>query len=84
MFRREGWKDNHKRVYRIYKEEGLNLRTKRPRRRKSAAHRMERPEVSTINQVWSMDFVFDQLFDGSRFRALTIVDNFSRRCMAIH
>ena len=84
MLRREGWKDNHKRVYRIYKEEGLNLRTKRPRRRKSAAHRMERPEISTINQIWSMDFVSDQLFDGSRFRALTIVDNFSRRCMAIH
>jgi len=34
LLRREGWKDNHKRVYRIYKEEGLNLRTKRPRRRK--------------------------------------------------
>ena len=84
LLRREGWKDNHKRVYRVYKEEGLNLRTKRPRRRKAAAHRMERPEISTINQCWSMDFVSDQLFDGSRFRALTIVDNFSRRCMAIY
>ncbi len=84
LLRREGWKDNHKRVYRIYKEEGLNLRTKRPRRRKAAAQRMERPEISTINQCWSMDFVSDQLIDGSRFRALTIVDNFSRRCMAIH
>ena len=84
LLRREGWKDNHKRVYRIYKEEGLNLRTKRPRRRKAAAHRMERPEISTINQCWSMDFVADQLFNGQRFRALTIVDNFSRKCMAIH
>jgi putative transposase len=84
LLRREGWKDNHKRVYRIYKEEGLNLRTKRPRRRKAAAHRMERPEISTINQCWSMDFVADQLFNGRRFRALTIVDNFSRKCMAIH
>jgi len=84
LLRREGWKDNHKRVYRIYKEEGLNLRTKRPRRSKAAAHRMERPEISTINQCWSMDFVADQLFNGSRFRALTIVDNFSRKCMAIH
>jgi putative transposase len=45
---------------------------------------MERPEVTTINQVWSMDFVSDQLFDGSRFRALTIVDNYSRKCMASH
>lgn len=84
LLRREGWKDNHKRVYRIYKEEGLNLRTKKPRRKKSAAHRMERPDISNINQCWSMDFVSDQLFDGHRFRALTIVDNFSRKCMAIH
>ena len=84
LLRREGWKDNHKRVYRIYKEEGLNLRTKRPRRRKAAAHRVERPEISTIHQCWSMDFVSDQLFNGRRFRALTIVDNFSRKCMAIH
>jgi putative transposase len=84
LLRREGWRDNHKRVYRIYKEEGLNLRTKRPRRRKSAAHRMERPDISSINQCWSMDFVSDQLFDSNRFRALTIVDNFSRKCMAIH
>ena len=84
LLRREGWKDNHKRVYRIYKEEGLNLRTKRPRRRKAAAHRVERPEISTIQQCWSMDFVADQLFNGRRFRALTIVDNFSRKCMAIH
>jgi putative transposase len=44
-------------------EEGLNLRTKRPRRRKAAAHRMERPEISTINQCWSMEFVADQLFN---------------------
>jgi putative transposase len=84
LLRREGWRDNHKRVYRIYKEEGLNLRTKRPRRRKAAAHRMERPDISNINQCWSMDFVADQLFDRHRFRALTIVDNFSRKCMAIH
>lgn len=84
LLRREGWQDNHKRVYRIYKEEGLNLRTKRPRRRKAAAHRMERPIISNINQCWSMDFVSDQLFDGHKFRALTIVDNYSRKCMAIH
>lgn len=84
LLRREGWKDNHKRIYRIYKEEGLNLRTKRPRRSKAAAHRMDRPEISTINQCWSMDFVADQLFNGRRFRVLTIVDNFSRKCMAIH
>jgi len=57
LLRREGFKDNHKRMY-LYKQEGLNLRSKRPRRSKSAAHRMER-KVSSINQCWSMDFVAD-------------------------
>ena len=84
LLRREGWRDGFNRIYRIYKEEGLNLRTKRPKRRRAAAHRQERPELSRINQCWSMDFVSDQMFDGRRFRALTIVDNFSRKCMAIH
>lgn len=83
MLRREGWKDNHKRVHRIYKEEGLNLRSKRPKRSKSAAHRLERPDLNNLFQCWSMDFISDQLFDGRKFRALTVVDNFSRYCYSI-
>jgi putative transposase len=83
LLRREGWKDNHKRTSRIYKEEGLNLRSKRPRRKKSAAHRLERPVLTELYQVLSMDFVSDALFDGRKFRALTIVDNYSRECLAI-
>ncbi len=83
LLRREGWTDNHKRTYRIYKEEGLNLRSKRPRRSKAAAHRMERPHLAGPHECWSMDFVADQLFDGRRFRALTLVDNFSRECLEI-
>lgn len=83
LLRREGWKDNHKRVYRVYKEEGLNLRSKRPRRSKAGAHRLERPENNSLHAYWSMDFVSDALFDGRKFRALTIVDNFSRECLAI-
>jgi putative transposase len=55
---------NHKKTYRVYCEEQLNLRRKRPRRRVAAAHRMERPDVSTVNSRWSMDFVADQLFNG--------------------
>ena len=47
LLRREGWHVNHKKVYRIYCEEGLNLRSKRPKRRKSASHRVKRPEIST-------------------------------------
>jgi len=83
LLRREGFRDNHKRVYRIYKEEGLNLRSKRPRRNKAAAHRLERPDINSLHQCWSMDFVCDNLFNGQRFRCLTIVDNFSRYCHAI-
>ena len=84
LLRREGWEDNHKRVHRIYKEEGLNLRSKRPRRSKSAAHRLERPELSVLYECCSMDFVSDALFDGRRIRALTLVDNYSRQCLAIY
>jgi putative transposase len=84
LLRREGWKDNHKRVYRIYCEEGLNLRSRRPRRNKAAAHRVEHPSASKIDECWSMDFVSDALFDGRRFRALTIVDNYSRQCPLIY
>ncbi len=84
LLRREGWRDSFNRIYRIYKEEGLNLRTKRPKRRRAAAHRQERTELSRINQCWSMDFISDLMFDGRRFRALTIVDNFSRKCTAIN
>jgi len=83
LLRREGFQDNHKRVHRIYREEGLNLRSKRPRRNKAAAHRLERPQNNQINQCWSMDFVQDNLFDGRKFRCLTIVDNCSRYCHAI-
>ena len=83
LLRREGWRDNHKRTYRIYREEGLNLRSKRPRRSKMAAHRQERPQLTAPHQCWSMDFVSDQLYDGRRFRALTLVDNYSRECLEI-
>ncbi|WP_460675343.1 IS3 family transposase, partial [Larkinella ripae] len=84
LLRREGWRDNHKRVYRIYCEEELNLRRKRPKRHRAAAHRRQRPSISTLHECWSMDFVADQLFDGRKFRALTVVDNYSRKCLAIH
>ena len=83
LLRREGWRDNHKRTYRVYKEEGLNLRSKRPRRKKAAAHRLERPVLREVHKVLSMDFVSDALFDGRKFRSLTVVDNYSRECLAI-
>lgn len=83
LLQREGWRINHKRVYRVYREEGLTLRSKRPKRRVAAAHRILREAAAKINQCWSMDFVCDALFDGKRFRALTVVDDFSRESVAI-
>ncbi|MCX6567390.1 MAG: IS3 family transposase [Candidatus Aminicenantes bacterium] len=83
LLRREGWRINHKRTYRIYCLEGLNLRRKRPRRHVSGSRRMRRPQVERPNACWSMDFVADSLFNGRRFRSLTIVDNYSRECLAI-
>ena len=54
LLRREGWRDSRNRVYRLYKLEGLNLRSKRPRRSRSGSHRLDRIDVSSINQCWSM------------------------------
>lgn len=83
LLRREGWCINHKRTYRLYCLEGLNLRYKRPRRHKSSSQRITRLPATRINECWSMDFVCDQLFNGIRFRFLTLVDIFSRECLAI-
>ena len=80
MLRREGWKDNKKRVYRLYQQEGLSLRLKR---NESARLRQPKHVVTAINQIWSMDFVADALFDGRRLRALTVVDNDTRESLAI-
>jgi len=82
LLRREGWRINHKRVYRLYGEEGLSVRTKK--RRKRASHcRVAPAPPSAPNQRWSMDFIADTLDNGRRFRALTIVDVFTRECLAI-
>ncbi len=83
LLRREGWQVNHKRVYRLYCEEGLNLRVKHKRKRPGAALRLPRQQAQGINDTWSMDFVSDSLFNGSRFRVLTVVDNYSRECLAL-
>jgi putative transposase len=83
LLRREGWHVNAKRVYRLYREDGLSLRYKRPKRHKSAVHRIERQTPKTPNECWAMDFVSDALFNGKRFRALTVVDLFTRECLAI-
>ena len=83
LLRREGWTSGKNLIYRLYCEEQLQLRSKRPRRRKMSVARRERPRARQPNEVWAMDFVADQLVNGKRFRALTIVDVFSREALAI-
>jgi putative transposase len=78
MLRREGWTINHKRTRRLYREEGLQLRRKTPKRKVSAKRREDRVVAAAANDCWSMDFLSDQLFDGRKIRVLTIVDNFTR------
>ena len=83
LLEREGWTVNHKRVYRLYKLEGLMMRPKRPRRHVTARRRMDRPEAVGPNDGWSMDFMSDELCGGQRIRLLTLVDNFTRESLAI-
>jgi putative transposase len=78
LLQREGWQVNHKRIYRLYRDLGLQMRYKSPKRRIRAQLRGDRSTAERPNQCWSMYFMADQLFDGRRIRLLTIVDNFSR------
>jgi putative transposase len=84
LLRQQGWPDNHKRVHRLYCLEGLNLRSKRPRRKRAAARRLEQLPMSRLQQGWNINFVANHLFDDRKIRALTIVDNFSRQYGTIH
>jgi putative transposase len=79
--RKQGWPVNHKRIHRIYREEGLMVRK---RKRKQLIRRGDRPAPPhRSNQRWSMDFTSDQLADGRRIRTFNVVDDFTRECIAI-
>ncbi len=83
QLRREGWCVNHKRVYRLYTEQCLAMKRAKPRRSRGSKRRSDRPKATGVNQVWAMDFVADQLFDGKRIRVLTLIDTYSRECLAL-
>jgi putative transposase len=83
LLKREGWQLGKNQTYRLYNMEKLQLRTKLPRRRKMVVTRVTRIKPIRANQAWSMDFVADQLADGSKFRSLAIVDVFTREALAI-
>lgn len=78
LLRREGWLVNRKRVRRLYRLDGLQLRMRVRRRKHMALHRGPAPTPVQPNERWSMDFVHDTLADGRPFRMLTVVDNWSR------
>lgn len=70
LLRREGHPDNVERVYRLYRDEGLSLRLKRPKGNKAAKLRQPKQWAHTINEIWGMDFVADNLFDGRKLGVL--------------
>lgn len=83
MLRRDGWAVNPKRIYRLHKKMGLQLRNKVPKRRVKAKLRADRTEPTHFNHIWAMDFVHDQLATGRKIRVLTVVDTFSRFSPAV-
>lgn len=78
---REGQHINLKRVYRVYRAEGLTVR--RRRRRKVAVVRVPMPAPKRLNELWTMDFVSDALATGRRYRILAVLDTLSRECLAL-
>jgi putative transposase len=80
MLRREGWTVNAKRVYRLYDDENLKVRSVE---RKKIARRQRVPQAQATrpNEYWSADFVSDKLADGRPIRILTVIDQFTRECV---
>ena len=85
LLRAEGWQVNHKRVERLWRQKGLKVPQRQPRRKRLWFNdgsclrlRPERPD-----HVWSYDFVTDRTHDGRSFRILTVMDEYSRECLAI-
>ena len=84
LLRREGWLVNHKRVQRLWREEGLQRPTPRKQKRARPANgSVRRHQAEHPHQVWAMDFQFDATADGRRLKFLNVIDEHSRLCLAI-
>ena len=82
LLRREGWRVNAKRIYRLYGDEGLTVRTK-PRKKLASRARVPLPAPTRPNERWSMDFVSARTADGRWFRTLTVLDVYTRESLAL-
>src|SRR5438045_4644939 len=82
LLRRDFPAVNHKKVYRLYHEAGLSVRRRKKAKRPTDL-RMPLRIATTVNEVWSMDFVADSLVNGRRLKCLTVADDFSHECVDI-
>lgn len=82
LLQRDGFTINHKKVYRLYREEGLNVKQRKGRKR-AIGTRTPLRKATRLNQCWALDFVSDSFMDGRRFRILTVIDEYSRECLAL-
>lgn len=83
LLNREDWAVGKKLVYFLYREEGLTRRHRPPQRRKTMVAQAHRPRITQPNEVWTLDVVADQLANGQRILALTVVDVCTRESLAI-
>lgn len=84
MLRRDGCQVNDKRVQRVRRAEGLQVRKKQRKSRRLGESTGQRRRATRPGEVWSWDFVHDMTERGSRFRMLTLIDEYTRQCLAIH
>jgi putative transposase len=82
LLKRQSWQLGRNQAFRLYQQEQLQLRSKLPRRRKMVVCRQVRIKPIPPDQVWSMDFVADQLANGAKFRTPTIIDVFCKEAPA--
>lgn len=83
LLRRDGIKVNVKKVYRLWKAEKLSLPKRRPRKPRAKPTVGILPKAGKANQVWTYDFVFDQSLSGKSLKMLTLIDEYTRECLAL-
>lgn len=79
--RGEGWNVNHKRIQRLWREEGLRVPQRRRRKRLGTSTGPDRPKADAPNKVWAVDFQFDATTDGRPIKIVSIIDEHTRECL---